>query len=426
LEPFCPQLLIAGTSFLVFAQEIGTHAKPVLQGEIRMNAPTGKKTKGINTQLAHGGYDPRSFHGFVNPPVVHASTVLFPDAETMRTRNQKYTYGTRGTPTSDALCSAIDALEGSAGTIAVPSGLAAVTVPLLAFLSAGDHVLFVDTIYSPTRRFADTMLRRLGIEVEYYQPEIGAQIVSLMKPNTKVIFTESPGSNTFEVQDIPAIAAAARARGAVTMLDNTWATPLYFKPLDHGVDISIHAATKYPAGHSDILLGTVSANERCWNQLWDTYLTLGTPAGPDDVYQVLRGLRTMGVRLERHQASALEIARWLEDQPGVTSVLHPALESHPGHALWKRDFSGASGIFSFVMDGGGETGAAAFLDALEIFGLGYSWGGYESLAVQVNLSDRTVSARDYGGAVMRLQVGLEDVPDLMDDISRGLAAARQA
>ena len=390
-----------------------------------MNVPPGKKTKGINTILAHAGHNPREFYGFVNPPVVHASTVLFPNAQTMKTRNQKYTYGTRGTPTSDALCSAIDTLEGSAGTIAVPSGLAAVTVPLLAFLSAGDHALFVDTIYNPTRRFADTMLSRLGVEVEYYAPEIGGDIASLLKPNTKVVFTESPGSNTFEMQDIPAIAAAAKAAGAVTMMDNTWATPLYFKPLDHGVDISIHAATKYPAGHSDVLLGTVSANERCWEQLWETHLTLGAPAGPDDVYQVLRGLRTMSVRLEKHQENALVIARWLEDQPSVANVLHPALESHPGHTIWKRDFSGSSGIFSFVLEGG-ETQANAFLDALDIFGLGYSWGGYESLAVHANLADRTVSARDYRGPVMRLQIGLEDVTDLIDDIEKGLRAAAAA
>jgi len=391
-----------------------------------MTAPTGKKNKGINTQLAHGGYDPRDYHGFVNPPVVHASTVLFPDAQIMRTRNQKYTYGTRGTPTSDALCAAIDALEGSAGTIAVPSGLAAVTVPLLAFLSAGDHVLFVDSIYFPTRRFADTMLVRLGVEVEYYEPEIGADIASLIRPNTKVVFMEAPGSNTFEMQDIPAIAAAAKAAGAVTMLDNTWATPVFFKPLAHGVDISIHAATKYPGGHSDVLLGTVSANEQCWQQLWETYLTLGTPAGPDDVYQVLRGLRTMGVRLERHQANALEIARWLEGQPGVKSVLYPALESHSGHALWKRDFSGASGLMAFVLDNAEDSQADAFLDTLEIFGLGASWGGYESLAGPVSIKDRTVSARDYGGPIIRLHVGLEDATDLIDDIALGLDAARRA
>ncbi len=378
---------------------------------------------GINTRLAHAGNDPRDYFGFVNPPVVHASTVLFPDAATMAARAQKYTYGTRGTPTTDALANAIDDLEGSAGTILVPSGLAAVTVPLLSFLSAGDHVLIVDSVYHPTRNFADTMLKRLGVEVEYYDPHVGAGIAALMKPNTKVVFTESPASNTFEMQDIPAIAKAAHAGGAVVMMDNTWATPLYFKALDFGVDISIHAATKYPAGHSDVLLGTVSANAASWEKLHQGFLTLGCCAAPDDVYQVLRGLRTMGVRLERHQESALEIARWLEKQPGVARVLHPALESHPGHAIWKRDFSGASGIFSVVLNGGGQKQAHAFLDALEIFGLGYSWGGYESLAVHVFLGDRVVAKGPYEGPIIRLQIGLENVEDLKGDIAKGLAAA---
>ena len=383
-----------------------------------------KMGKGVNTRLAHSGYEPRDFHGFVNPPVVHASTVLFPDAKTMAARDQKYTYGTRGTPTSDALAKAIDELEGSAGTVIVPSGLVAVTLPLLAFLSAGDHALIVDSVYNPTRRFADGMLKRFGVEVDYYDPLIGAGIADLMKPNTKVVFTESPASNTFEVQDIPAIAKAARAGGAIVMMDNTWATPVYFRPLDHGVDISIHAATKYPAGHSDVLLGTVSANERAWERLHETFLTLGCCAGPDDTYQVLRGLRTMGVRLERHQQNALEIARWLETQQGVARVLHPALESCPGHEFWKRDFSGASGIFSMVLDGGGQKEAHAFLDALEIFSLGYSWGGYESLAVHCNLSDRVVAKGPYPGPLMRLQIGLEDVEDLKADLTRALAASR--
>ncbi|MBX9451316.1 MAG: cystathionine beta-lyase [Mesorhizobium sp.] len=379
--------------------------------------------KGIHTRLAHIGNDPREFFGFVNPPVVHASTVLFPDAATMAARNQKYTYGTRGTPTTDALSSAIDTLEGSAGTILVPSGLAAVTIPLLAFLSAGDHVLIVDSVYHPTRNFADTMLKRLGVEVDYYDPLVGAGITALMKPNTKVVFTESPGSNTFEMQDIPAIAREARARGAVVMMDNTWATPLYFRPLEHGVDISIHAATKYPAGHSDVLLGTVSANEACWKRLQETHFTMGCCAAPEDVYQVLRGLRTMGVRLERHEENALDVARWLERQQGVARVLHPGLESFPGHDIWKRDFSGASGIFSIVLSGGGEREAHAFLDALEIFGLGYSWGGYESLAVHVFLGDRTVAKGDYQGPVIRLQIGLENPEDIKADLARGLAVA---
>lgn len=378
---------------------------------------------GINTRLAHIGNDPREFHGFVNPPVVHASTVLFPDAATMAARAQRYTYGTRGTPTSDALCSAFDALEGSAGTVAVPSGLAAVTLPLLAFLSAGDHLLIVDSVYAPTRHFANTMLKRLGVEVEYYDPRIGAGISRLFRPNTRVIFTESPGSNTFEVQDIPAIVEAAREIDAVVMIDNTWATALLFKPLDFGVDTVIHAATKYPAGHSDVLLGTVSANPKCWPQLHETFLSMGICAGPDDVYQVHRGLRTMGVRLERHGATALRLAEWLETQPGVARVLHPALPSHPDHALWKRDFKGSSGIFSIVLAGGGKTQAHAFLDALKIFGLGYSWGGFESLAVQVFLGDRTVAVAPQEGPVLRLQIGLEDFEDLQADLATGLAAA---
>ena len=297
---------------------------------------------------------------------------------------------------------------------------------LLAFLSAGDHLLIVDSVYNPTRRFADTMLARLGVEVEYYSPELGADIAALMKPNTKVVWTESPGSNTFEMQDIPAICAVAHAHGAIVMMDNTWATPLFFKSLDHGVDISVHAATKYPGGHSDVLLGTVSANEACWERLHEGFLTLGACAGPDDVYLVQRGLKTMGIRLQRHGESAMALAEWLEGQRGVKQVLHPALPSFPGHDLWKRDFCGASGLFSIVLDGGGTQKAHAFLDALEIFGLGYSWGGHESLAVHVYLGDRTVSRSDYGGPLIRLQIGLEDVADLKADLSAALEAANAA
>ncbi|MFA1622869.1 cystathionine beta-lyase [Rhizobium mongolense] len=382
---------------------------------------------GINTRLTHVGNDPSDYFGFVNPPVVHASTVLFPNARTMETRSQKYTYGTRGTPTTDALCNAINALEGSAGTILVPTGLAAVTVPLLAFLSSGDHVLIVDSVYTPTRHFCDTLLTRLGVEVEYYDPAIGAGIEQLFKPNTKLVHTEAPGSNTFEMQDIPAIAAIGHKHGAVVAMDNTWATPVYFRPLDFGVDISIHAATKYPSGHSDILMGTVSANATHWEQLKEANITLGICGAPDDAYQILRGLRTMGVRLERHYESALTIAKWLEGRDEVARVLHPALSSFPSHELWKRDFKGASGIFSFVLAADApekfKAKAHAFLDALQIFGLGYSWGGFESLAVHVNLNDRRIRKAPQEGPVIRLQIGLEDVVDIKADIERGFAAA---
>ncbi|MBL0372969.1 cystathionine beta-lyase [Rhizobium sp. KVB221] len=385
---------------------------------------------GPNTRLAHDGFNPRDYHGFVNPPVVHASTVLFPDAMTMDKRAQKYTYGTRGTPTTDALCEAIDALEGSAGTILVPSGLAAVSVPFLGLVSAGDHILVVDSVYFPTRHFCDTMLKKLGIETEYYDPAIGAGIAALMRPNTKLVHLEAPGSNTFEMQDVRAIADAAHAGGAAVTMDNTWATPLYFKPLDFGVDISIHAATKYPSGHSDILMGTVSANEKYWPMLTETTVTLGVCGAPDDAYQILRGLRTMGIRMERHQESALKIARWLEGRDDVLQVLHPALESFNGHEIWKRDFKGASGVFSFVLAESDpakyKTKAFAFLDALRLFGLGYSWGGFESLALMVLLGDRTIAKAPTGGPVIRLQIGLEDVPDLIGDLEAGFKSARSA
>ena len=389
-------------------------------------AQDSKRDHGINTRLAHGGHNPRDFHGFVNPPVVHASTVLFPNTETMVNRSQRYVYGTRGTPTTDALEAAVNELEGAAGTICLPSGLAAVTIPLLAFLNAGDHILITDSVYNPTRRFADTMLIRLGVEVEYYDPLIGAGIEALMRPNTKVVFTESPASNTFEMQDIPAIAEVAHRQDAIVMMDNTWATPLFFKPLDFGVDISIHAATKYPSGHSDLLYGLVSANEKHFPALREAFLTMGCCAAPDDTYMLLRGLRTMGIRLQRHQDSALAIAQWLQGQKGVARVLHPALPSDPGHALWKRDFRGASGLFGVVLDGGGDKASHAFLDALEIFGLGYSWGGYESLAVQAWLGDRVIAKGPAEGPVIRLQIGLEDVDDLIADLEKGLAAAAKA
>ncbi|WP_104668141.1 cystathionine beta-lyase [Ensifer adhaerens] len=385
---------------------------------------------GPQTQLIKAGHDPAGQRGFINPPVVHGSTVLFPDAHTMETHGQKYTYGTRGTPTTDALCDAVNELEGAAGTILVPSGLAAVTVPLLAYLSPGDHALIVDSVYGNVRQFCDVMLARLNIEVDYYDPSLGADIEPLFKPNTRLVHTEAPGSNTFEIQDIPAIVAVAHRRGAIVTMDNTWATPIYFRPLDFGVDVSIQASTKYPAGHADILFGTVSANNEHWPRLKEVNGLLGLCAAPDDAYQVLRGLRTLGIRLDRHQKSALEIATWLEGRDDIARVLHPAMPSFPGHDIWKRDFKGASGVFSIVLRAEHEdrfkAKAQAFLDALTIFGLGYSWGGFASLALHVNLHERKVTPVPTEGPVLRLQIGLEDVDDLKADLGRALAVARAA
>jgi cystathionine beta-lyase len=382
---------------------------------------------GMNTQLAHAGNDPFEFHGFVNPPVVHASTVLFPNAETMSNHGQKYTYGTRGTPTTEALCEAINTLEGAAGTIVLPSGLAAVTVPLLAFLSPGDHALIVDTVYGNVRHFCDTELARLGVDVQYYDPGMGAEIETLFKANTRLVHLEAPGSNTFEMQDVPAISAVSHKREIVVTMDNTWATPLFFRPLDFGADVSIQASTKYPAGHADVLMGTVSANAKHWPRVHEISGALGMCAAPDDAYQVLKGLRTMGVRLERHYQSAFAIAEWLEKHADVTRVLYPALRSSPGHTLWRRDFRGASGVFSFVLRVASAEDVTrksqAFLNALSLFGLGYSWGGYASLALAVNIETRRSITAPEGGALIRLQVGLEDVSDLIGDLERGFAAA---
>ena len=388
--------------------------------------PTGNENERPrpDTILTHSGNDPEAFHGFVNPPVVHASTVLYPDYETMRTRNQKYTYGTRGTPTTDALCTVLDELEGSAGTVLYPSGLAAVTIPLLAFVSNGDHILVLDSCYAPTRDFCDNVLARMGVDIEYYDPLIGADIKKLLRPNTSVVFTESPGSNTFEIQDIPAICDAVHTHDpdAVVMIDNTWATPLYFKPLEHGVDISIHALTKYPAGHSDLVLGSASANEKHIKQLRRHHGIMGCCASPDDTYLTLRGIRTMGVRIREHERNSIEIAKWLESHPVVGEVLHPALPSHPQHDLWKRDFQGSTGLFGFTLKTDDMEKSARFYDALRLIGRGYSWAGFESLAVLVSLSDRTIAKGPQGGTLVRLQVGLEDPEDTKADIEQAFRA----
>jgi len=381
------------------------------------------------TRLVTAGRDPQSHFGFVNPPVYHASTVLYPTAADQVAHRARYVYGRRGTPTTEALEQAVAALEGPAcaGVSLLPSGLAAISTALLAALSAGDHLLVTDTAYRPTRIFCDTVLKRLGVETTYYDPLIGGGIAALFKPNTRAVFTEAPGSQSFEMQDIPAIAAAAHQHGALVLMDNTWATPLYFNALDKGVDLSIQAGTKYLGGHSDIMFGTVSANAAAWPKLRDTAGNMGLCAGPDDVNMALRGFRTLGVRLAQHQKSALEVARWLAQRPEVLRVMHPALESDPGHAIWKRDFTGASGLFSVVLKPVPERAVFAFMDTLTLFGMGYSWGGFESLVISFDCAEyRTATRWAPGGPTLRFHIGLEDVGDLIADLETGFAALAAA
>jgi cystathionine beta-lyase len=380
------------------------------------------------TRLVVGGREAPN-HGFVNPPVHHVSTVLYPSAEDFLARRARYLYGRRGTPTSEALQSALRTLEGPAcaGVALVPSGLAAISTALLAVLNAGDHLLVTDSVYQPTRKFCDGVLPRYGISTTYYDPLLGADIAALFQPNTRAVFVESPGSLSFEIQDVPAIAAAAHARGAIVLMDNTWASPLYFCAFDKGVDLAIQAATKYIGGHSDLMLGTIAANEATWQRLSDTVHALGLCVGPDDIYLGLRGLRTMGVRLAHHQQAGLKIARWLEQRPEIARVLHPALESHPGHAIWRRDFSGASGLFSIVFRPVAQKAVNAFLDELALFGIGASWGGFESLAIPFDCSAiRTATAWAPGGPTVRIHIGLESVDDLVADLERGFAALAAA
>jgi cystathionine beta-lyase len=375
-----------------------------------------------DTRIVTLGRDPEANFGVVNPPVYHASTILHPDLKTVRQRSQPYTYGRRGTPTTAALQQAVAGLEEGYNTLLTPSGLAAVSVALLSHLKTGDHLLMVDSVYGPSRHFCDTILKRNGVEVTYYDPRIGAKIAELMKPNTAVVFAESPGSVTFEVQDVPALAKAAHGGGAKLLLDNTWASPLFFKPFEHGVDVSIQAITKYLCGHSDVMMGSITTTEEAWKATLAGHGAIGMSVAPDDVYLVLRGLRTLSVRLERHMKSGIALARWLGARPEISRVIHPALESHPDHALWKRDFSGASGLFSIVLKPCSETALAAMLDGLELFGMGYSWGGYESLIIPQDLKgNRTATSPDHEGPLLRLHAGLEDIDDLIADLDAGLA-----
>src|SRR5262245_57093628 len=374
------------------------------------------------TRLVAGGRDATANHGFVNPPVHHASTVLYPSAEDFLARPSRYLDGRRGTPTSEALENALRALEGPAcaGVALLPSGLAAISTALLAVLNAGDHLLVTDSAYQPTRRFCDGVLRRNGIATSYYDPLIGGDITALMQPNTRAVFVEAPGSLSFEIQDVP-------ARAAVVLMDNTWASSLYFAAFDKGVDLSIQAGTKYIGGHSDVMLGTVSASQATWERLSETVHALGLCVGPDDIYLGLRGLRTMGVRLAQHQQAGLKVARWLAERSEIARVLHPALESCPGHAIWRRDFSGASGLFSIVFKPVAQSAVNAFLNELSLFGIGASWGGFESLAIPFDCTRiRTATTWAPGGPTVRLHIGLEDVDDLIGDLERGFAALAAA
>ena len=374
------------------------------------------------TRLVHTGREPARQHGFVNTPIYRGSTVIFPTMAALEANDQAFTYGRLGTPTVRALEEAIAELEGGHRTLMTPSGLSAIATSLLAFLGAGDELLIVDSVYRPARRFCDNVLARLGVTVTYYDPLIGAGIEKLITNKTKVVFTESPGSQTFEVQDIPVIAEAAHAAGAVVVLDNTWATPLYFKPFAHGADVSIQAATKYIGGHADIMLGAITTSERTAAAIAKTHEDLGLCVGPEDVYLGLRGLRSLGVRLERHQRSGLELARWLAGRPEVARVIHPALPADPGHALWARDFTGASGLFSIVLKPVARTKLAAMVDGLSLFGMGYSWGGFESLILPFDPSAyRTATKWQAEGPALRLHAGLEDVEDLKADLEAGFA-----
>lgn len=374
-----------------------------------------------DTRLTCKGRDPASNHGIINPPVYHASTVIFPTVQELRNYEQhKIRYGRSGTPTSFALEELVCDLEGGYGAKLTPSGLNAIATALLCYTAAGDHILLADSVYHPTKGFCADVLSRFNIEITYYDPLIGGDIKQLIKPNTKLIFTESPGSLTFEVQDIPAIAEAAHARDCIVMLDNTWSAGVYFKPFAHGVDVSIQAATKYIGGHADAMMGVIIANQQHWPVLEKGHRRLGVCAAPDDIYLTLRGARSLKVRLAQHQKNALELAHWLSTRPEVARIIHPALPGCPGHDIWRRDFTGSSGLFSIVLNPYDRKKTDAMLNSLKLFAMGYSWGGYESLIVPFNpkATREHIDWPDKGQA-LRIHAGLEDIEDLKADLEAG-------
>ncbi|WP_343563159.1 cystathionine beta-lyase [Kiloniella sp. b19] len=388
---------------------------------------TDAKKFSAETRVAHAGRAPLENYGVVNPPVYHASTILFKSLEEMdeRARNkmqpENINYGRQGTPSTFPLERAIAELEGGDHAFTVSSGLGAITTALFAFVKTGDRILMPDTVYAPTRMFCNDILRKMGVETVYYDPLAGSDIAALITGNTSVVFVESPGSLTFEIQDIPAIAEAAHAKGAIVMLDNTWGTPLYCKSFELGVDVSVHAGTKYIVGHSDAMLGLIVTTDEHYTTVKNSVYHLGQCAGPDDIYLGQRGLRTMAVRLKQHHESGLQVAKWLSERPEVARVLHPALPEHPGHELWKRDFSGTCGLFAFILDRHySRTAMAAMVDNMELFGMGYSWGGYESLILPANpASIRTATKWEVEGDLVRLHIGLENVEDLISDLDAG-------
>ena len=392
----------------------------------------GKRSVADATRVVTAGRRAEWTQGIVNPPVWRASTHLYDSVADLRANGARDThhrlfYGRRGSPTQWSLADALTELEpGAEATFLYPSGVAAIAAALLSVLEPGDELLLVDSAYDPTRSMARGLLKRFGITTRFYDPLIGAGIADLIGERTRAIFMESPGSLTFEVQDVPAIVSAAKARGVTTLLDNTWATPLHFRAIEKGIDLSSLACTKYVVGHSDVMLGSVTAAPSHWSRLRAMSFQLGQVASPDDAWLGSRGLRTMAVRLAQHQATALAIAHWLEERSEVARVLHPALATCPGHECFARDFQGASGLFSFVLNGGNEGARAALIDALDLFGIGYSWGGFESLAIPVDPQHhRSATRPDFEGPLVRLQIGLEDSEDLIADLARGLDRFRE-
>ena len=389
------------------------------------------KSKKPDTLLTHAGRSPENNFGVVNPPVYHASTIVHATVadleKAQQNRYSQVTYGRIGTPTTFAFEEAVAAVEGGHRAVAFCSGAAACYAALLAFLKSGDHVLIPDSVYGPVRNFANNFLQRFGVAVTFYDPLVGAGISGLIRDDTRAVYLESPGSLTFEVQDVPAIVAAAKARGIPTLFDNTWAAPLFFKPLALGVDAEIIAATKYIVGHSDAMMGVVVCTEKSFMRVREMATLLGNHAAPDDCYLALRGLRTAGVRMRQHEAQALALARWLMQRPEVERVLHPALPSCPGHEFWRRDFTGSSGLFSIVLRRDFLKPAVdAMLDGMELFGMGASWGGFESLIMPQHPA-RLRSAKPWdSGPVLRLHAGLEDRDDLIADLERGLARLNAA